>query len=381
MPVRTLPAPRPEAEAGGARAQRGIRTASGRPLRPGDSPRDVQIVMERRDQAVSEQQNIAARSSTRRAFLETWLLGLPALGLVGRAAAQERAPSGPPRRPLVVSTWSHGVAANAAAWAILQQDGVALDAVENGVRVTEADPEVDSVGLGGLPDRDGKVTLDACIMNGQGQCGSVVFLEHVMHPTSVARRVMERTPHVVLAGEGALRFALDEGFKKENLLTPKAEAAWKQWCKEHSYAPARTHDTIGMLAIDGRGSLAGACTTSGLAFKMHGRVGDSPLIGAGLYVDDEVGAACATGLGEAVIRVSGSFLIVELMRRGLSPADACREAVGRVITKTPDQDDLQVGFLALNRSGEIGACSVRPGFQFAVHDAGGKVLQDAPSRR
>ena len=330
---------------------------------------------------MSERKNITARSSSRRAFLETWLLGLPALGLVGRAAAQELAPAGPPRRPLVVSTWSHGVAANAAAWAVLEKDGLALDAVETGVRVTEADPEVDSVGFGGLPDRDGRVTLDACIMNGQGQCGSVVFLQHIMHPTSVARRVMERTPHVVLAGEGALRFALEQGFPKENLLTPKAEAAWKKWCKDHDYKPARSHDTIGMLAIDGRGRLAGACTTSGLAFKMHGRVGDSPLIGAGLYVDDAVGAACATGLGEAVIRVSGSFLIVELMRRGLSPDDACREAVARVQSRTPEPEDLQVGFLALNRNGEIGACSVRPGFQFAVHAAGGKVLQDAPSRR
>ena len=330
---------------------------------------------------MSERQSIAVRGWSRRSFLETWLLGLPALGMATRAAAQERSPAGAPRRPLVVSTWSHGSAANAAAWAVLEGDGGALDAVEKGVRVSEADPEVDSVGLGGLPDRDGRVTLDACIMNDRGECGSVVFLQHIKHPTSVARLVMERTPHVVLAGEGALRFALEQGFQKENLLTPKAEAAWKQWCKDHDYKPARSHDTIGMLAIDGRGRLAGACTTSGLAFKLHGRVGDSPLIGAGLYVDDAVGAACATGLGEAVIRASGSFLVVELMRRGMSPAEACREAVARVISRTPGKDDLQVGFLALDRNGEIGACSVRSGFQFAVHDASGKDLQDAPSWR
>ena len=324
---------------------------------------------------MSEPENLRR---SRRAFLKTCALGLPAIGLASRAPAQETRTqsAAAPRSPLVVSTWNHGLAANTAAWAVLAQGGSALDAVESGVRVTEADPAVDSVGYGGLPDRDGHVTLDACIMDDRGQCGSVVFLEHIKHPTSVARRVMESTPHIVLAGKGALEFALAQGFVSENLLTPKAEAAWKEWRARQENLPARGHDTIGMLAIDAAGHLSGACTTSGLAFKMHGRVGDSPLIGAGLYVDNDVGAACATGLGEAVIRVAGSFLIVELMRRGQSPAAACRAAVARVLQRTPDDGSLQVGFLAIDRHGDIGACSVRPGFQIAVHDASGNRLVD-----
>lgn len=283
-----------------------------------------------------------------------------------------------PRRPLVVSTWEHGLAANAAAWDVLVQHGRALDAVEAGVRVSEADPAVDSVGLGGLPDRDGRVTLDACIMDDRGRCGAVAFLQHIKHPTSVARLVMERTPHVFLVGKGALQFALQNGFRKENLLTPQAQAAWKKWRREHA-VPDRPHDTIGMLAIDAEGRLAGACTTSGLAFKLHGRVGDSPLIGAGLYVDNDVGAACATGLGEAVIATAGSFLIVELMRRGVSPQEACREAVARIVTRRPRSDDLQVGFLALTRLGEVGAFGVRHGFRFALHDTSGNAMHDAVS--
>lgn len=317
---------------------------------------------------------------SRRAFLKTCALGLPALGLAGRAVSEPAPePSAPPRRPLVVSTWNHGLAANDAAWAILARDGHALDAVESGVRVSEADPTVDSVGYGGLPDRDGHVTLDACIMDDRHRCGSVVFLEHIKHPTSVARRVMEHTPHIVLAGAGALQFALEQGFQKENLLTPKAAAAWKAWLAQQRPGPTGGHDTIGMLAIDAQGRLSGACTTSGLAFKMHGRVGDSPLIGAGLYVDNDVGGACATGLGEAVIRTAGSFLIVELMRRGQSPAAACREAVARVVAHSPDDGSLQVGFVAVDRHGQVGAHSVRPGFQIAVHDASGNRLVDAAS--
>jgi len=321
--------------------------------------------------------------TNRRQFLELWALGLPALALAPRVAAQAQSPParGAPRRPLVVSTWSHGLAANEAAWAILAQQGRALDAVEAGVRVSEADPNVDSVGLGGLPDRDGHVTLDACIMNERGECGSVACLEQIKHPTSVARLVMERTPHVMLVGEGALRFAREQGFAAEDLLTPRAKAAWEEWRKQHGVTSPPSHDTIGMVAVDAEGRLGGACTTSGLAFKMHGRVGDSPLIGAGLYVDNEVGAACATGLGEAVIRILGSFLIVELMRGGLTPAEACREAVARLVTRTPDDGSLQVGFLAIDKHGDIGACSVRPGFQYAVHDAKGNALHDASSLR
>ena len=229
-------------------------------------------------------------------------------------------------KPLVLSTWNFGVAANEAAWKILSAGGRALDAVEAGVKVPEADPKVTSVGYGGLPDRDGYVTLDSCIMDENGQAGSVCCLEHIVHPVSVARMVMEKTPHVILVGEGALKFALDNGFKKENLLTPESEAAWKEWLKTSKYAPVinfENHDTIGMIAMDANGNLSGACTTSGLAYKMHGRVGDSPIIGAGLFVDNEIGAATATGHGEFVIKTAGSAMVVEMMRQGKSPVEAC----------------------------------------------------------
>ncbi|HNP48969.1 MAG TPA: N(4)-(beta-N-acetylglucosaminyl)-L-asparaginase [Bacteroidia bacterium] len=271
---------------------------------------------------------------------------------------------------IVLSTWSHGVPANIAAWEILSKGGRALDAVEAGVKIPEADPAVSSVGYGGLPDRDGRVTLDACIMDEKAGCGSVAFLEHIVHPISVARLVMEKTPHVMLVGEGALKFALDQGFKKENLLTPESEAAWKEWLKKSEYKPVvnwENHDTIGMIALDQQGNLSGACTTSGMAYKLHGRVGDSPIIGAGLYVDNEVGAATSTGVGEEVIRICGSHLVVELMRQGKSPEDACRIAVERIVKKQPQKSkEIQVGFLALNKHGEYGSYCLQKGFNYAV---------------
>ena len=272
--------------------------------------------------------------------------------------------------PIVISTWQHGLAANEEAWKVMNSGGRALDAVEAGVRIPEADPEVMSVGYGGLPDRDGRVTLDACIMDEHANCGSVAFLEHIMHPISVARMVMEKTPHVMLVGEGALKFALDNGFKKENLLTPQAEKAWKEWLKNSKYKPVvnwENHDTIGMIALDASGNLSGACTTSGMAYKLHGRVGDSPIIGAGLYVDNEIGAATSTGVGEEVIRICGSHLVVELMRRGATPEEACREAVERIVKKQPVRSkELQVGFLALNKKGEFGSFCLQKGFNYAV---------------
>ncbi len=286
------------------------------------------------------------------------------------------------RQPLVVATWKHGLAANEVAWRDLSRGGSALDAVEAGVRVTEADPASRSVGLGGLPDRDGKVTLDACIMDERSRAGSVGFLQHILHPVSVARLVMEKTPHVMLVGEGALQFALANGFTKQNLLTPEAEAAWREWLKESRYVPQaniENHDTISMLAIDSAGNLAGACTTSGMAFKMHGRVGDSPIIGAALFVDNTVGAACATGHGELVMRTLGSFLVVELMRQGIPPRAACRQAIERIVAGNHDLTDMQVGYLAVSRGGEVGAYCLRPGFNYARHDATGNVLVDAES--
>jgi N4-(beta-N-acetylglucosaminyl)-L-asparaginase len=288
------------------------------------------------------------------------------------------------QKPIVLSTWRFGIEANAAAWEILSKNGRALDAVEAGVKIPEGDPNERSVGYGGRPDRDGKVTLDACIMDEFSNIGSVACLEHIKHPISVARAVMEKTPHVMLVGKGALQFALSQGFKKENLLVEDSEKEWKDWLKTSQYKPIaniENHDTIGMIALDANGNLSGACTTSGMAFKMHGRVGDSPIIGAGLYVDNEIGAATATGHGEEVIRITGCHLVVELMRQGLSPQKACEEAVMRIVKLTKnrgkDLKEIQVGFIALNKKGEYGSYCIQGGFNYAVYDATGNRLIDA----
>jgi N4-(beta-N-acetylglucosaminyl)-L-asparaginase len=272
--------------------------------------------------------------------------------------------------PVVISTWSFGLPANEAAWRILSTDGRALDAVEAGVRVSESDPRVSTVGYGGAPDRDGNVTLDASIMDDAGNCGSVVCLKNILHPVTVARMVMERTPHAMLVGDGALQFAIENGFHEIDLLTPASKAAWLEWretSKFKTVANIENHDTIGMIAIDIHGNLSGACTTSGLAYKMPGRVGDSPIVGAGLFVDNEIGAATATGLGEEVIRTVGSFLVVELMRQGHTPEQACRLAVERIARKHKSRrPEVQVGFVALNKQGLHGAHSLEPGFNYAI---------------
>lgn len=297
--------------------------------------------------------------------------------------------------PIVISTWAPNVKANAEAWKVLLANGRAVDAVEAGVQIPEADPGDQSVGYGGLPDRDGKVTLDACIMDENGNCGSVAFLEEIMHPIKVARLVMEKTPHVMLVGEGALQFALQNGFKAENLLTPQSEKAWKDWLKTAKYDPMtipklleqknepgqiNNHDTIGMLAIDATGNLGGACTTSGMAYKIRGRVGDSPIIGAGLYVDNEVGAATSTGVGEEVIRICGSHTVVELMRQGLSPEQACKKTVERIVKKRgAEARSLQVGFIALSNSGEFGGYALQKGFTYAVQSKAGVKVYDSKS--
>lgn len=284
--------------------------------------------------------------------------------------------------PVALSTWRHGVPANKAAWAILRDGGTALDAVEAGVRVPETDPAVMSVGFGGLPDEDCRVTLDASIMGPNGNAGAVAFVQGYRHPVSIARRVMEDTDHVLLVGAGAEEFARRCGFPREDLLTEESRERWRKWRSGLSgencrLVPQEVHDTIGMVAIDARGDLAGACTTSGRAFKMHGRVGDSPLIGAGMYVDNEVGAAAATGRGEALIEVCGSFLVVELMRSGRSPEQACREALMRIIEKHGGSVDFQVAFIALNREGSCGAVSMQKGFQYALTRGGTNELIEA----
>lgn len=316
----------------------------------------------------------------RRSFIKLSALGAGAIVTAQSCSDEADAQTDPvvdtvpvqadPVKPIVISTWNHGIAANAAAWEVLSTDGYALDAVEKGVMVTESDPDNRSVGLGGFPDRDGNVTLDACIMNEKSDCGSVAFLQHIENPISVARKVMEETPHVMLTGKGALDFALSKGFEKTNLLVPEAEQAWKEWMEKQNYTPppinTENHDTIGMLAIDAQGRICGACTTSGAAYKLHGRVGDSPIIGAGLFLDQDVGAACATGLGEAVIRVAGSAAVVELMRQGMHPNEACKTVVNRIIAKHDDMTNLQVGMLAINKNGEYGGYSVYEGFNYAL---------------
>lgn len=278
------------------------------------------------------------------------------------------------KKPVIISTWNHGLAANQASWETLKTGGSGISAIEKGLKISEADPEVRSVGYGGFPDREGKVTLDACIMDQNSDCGSVSFLQGIKHPISVARKVLEETPHVMLSGKGAQDFALSQGFKEENLLTPKSEKAWRNWLEKSKYEPVintENHDTISMLLIDDDGNLSGGCTTSGAAWKMHGRVGDSPIIGAGLFLDNEVGGAAATGLGEAVIRTAGSAMVVELMRQGKSPNEACKIIVERIYNKHKNHKDmpyLQVGFIAINKQGEHGGYSLRSGFNFAVCD-------------
>ena len=273
--------------------------------------------------------------------------------------------------PLILSTWSHGIPANDAAWDILENNGSPMDAAEAGARVPEADPTITSVGFGGFPDEQGNVTLDSCVMDHTGNCGSVAFLQNIMHPVSVARKVMEETKHVMIVGEGARQFAISQGFKEIDLLTDESRISWKDWKKEQrEMTPHETHDTISVLVQDKNGDMAGACTTSGWAYKLHGRVGDSPIIGAGLFVDNEVGCAAATGLGEEVIKTTGSFLVVELMRQGYDPTKACEEALNRVIKAHNGNPDFQIGYIALRKDGKIGAACLKWSFEYALSQGG-----------
>ena len=325
----------------------------------------------------------------RRRFLKLPLLGIPAFFVRPAWPQTKPVPAGNLKvtGPVVVSTWDSGLTANKAAWPILQKGGRALDAVEAAGRASEAEPSC-CVGLAAYPDRDGRVTLDSCIMDGNGDCGAVSFLERIKHPVSVARKVMENTPHVLLTGEGAQQFAVAQGFTLEPaVLSPDAEKEWKKWLEKSNYKPeinienkkvsqaapyffddgTPNHDTMGTIAMGANNQLAGMVTTSGMAFKMRGRVGDSPIIGAGLFVDDEAGAATSSGVGEEVIRICGTHSVVEQMRMGRSPEDACREAVRRVVKRDPAKaKELQVGFVALSRKGEIGAFSVQKGFTYTV---------------
>ena len=317
--------------------------------------------------------------SNRRSFIKKLGITFPAISFLGISSFAEEIPlkngrkkaenkvENPVVKPVVLSTWDFGFAANQKAWETLESGGRAIDAVERGVQVPESDPNVMSVGYGGMPDRDGFVTLDSAIMDETGNCGSVAFIQGIKNPIKVARLVMDKTPHVMLVGKGAQDFAVSEGFKTEDLLTKKSKEAWEKWKTKANYSSkinVDNHDTIGMIALDKNGDLSGACTTSGLAWKLHGRVGDSPIIGAALFVDNEIGAATATGKGEAVIKTVGAHLIVELMRQGNSPQKACELAVKRIIDKNADAKNFQVGYLALNKKGETGAYSIQKGFTY-----------------
>lgn len=323
----------------------------------------------------------------RRKFIASSVLSSAAI-LTAKMAEASEDTSSIKRKAIVISTWDAGLEANKAAWKILGVGGRALDAVEQGVMVTEASPNC-CVGLGANPDRDGFVTLDACIMDEFYNCGSVAFLERIKHPISVARRVMEKTPHVMLVGSGAQQFAIAEGFPlEEQKLSPDAQKTYNEWLKKSEYKPIINienkgnhgpfapgqlesgewnHDTIGMVAMDAKGNLSGSCTTSGMGFKMRGRLGDSPIIGAGLFVDNEVGACTATGQGEDVIRVAGSHSVVELMRQGLSPEAACKKIIERIVKiKKEKAKDIQVAFIAINKKGQVGSFAIHKGFNYAV---------------
>lgn len=316
----------------------------------------------------------------RKKFLQLSSVGLGAFSLSSFGQAIEK--------PIVISTWDSGMPVNAAAWEILGKGGNALDAVEAGARHIEN--KIDCcVGLGGYPDRDGKVTLDACIMDHLSNCGAVAGLERIKHPISVARKLMENTPHVLLVGDGAQQFAIENGFPLESeSLSESGQKAYKDWLKKSEYKPiinienkkengpfapsffedgSPNHDTMGLLALDGNGNLSGAVTTSGMAFKLHGRAGDSPIVGAGLFVDNEVGAATSSGVGEEVIRICGTHLVVEFMRQGYHPEKACKKAVERIVRRNPAKaKTLQVGFIAINKKGHVGSYAIQKGFVYSI---------------
>jgi N4-(beta-N-acetylglucosaminyl)-L-asparaginase len=336
----------------------------------------------------------------RRKFIASSVLSSAAV-LTAKISSGDEVSRSVKGKAIVISTWDAGLEANKAAWKVLGAGGRALDAVEQGVMVTEASQNC-CVGLGANPDRDGFVTLDACIMDEFYNCGSVAFLERIKHPVSVARRVMEKTPHVMLVGSGAQQFAIAEGFPlEEQKLSPDAQKAYEKWLKKSEYkpiinienkgnhgpfAPAQlesgewNHDTIGMVAMDAKGNLSGSCTTSGMGFKMRGRLGDSPIIGAGLFVDNEIGACTATGQGEDVIRMAGSHTVVELMRQGLTPEAACKKAIERIVKiKKEKAKDIQVAFIALNKKGQTGSFALHKGFSYAIKSKDTEKLVNAKS--
>ena len=274
--------------------------------------------------------------------------------------------------PIAICTWGF-VEANAKAGQALSKNISALDSAIEGVAVEEENIKNTTVGKGGSPDRDGNVTLDACVMDSNGDCGAVLCVENITNVAKLAKKVMQDTPHVMLAGQGAEEFAYTQGFKKEELLTEASKKAWEKWKETSKYKPIiniENHDTIGMLTIDKDGNMAGVCTTSGLAYKMKGRIGDSPIIGSGLFIDNEIGGAVATGMGEEVVKTVGSFLIVELMRQGKTPQEACEEAISRIISKGNRYKDFQIAYLAMNKAGDVGSYCIHKGFTYMKYQDG-----------
>jgi N4-(beta-N-acetylglucosaminyl)-L-asparaginase len=273
--------------------------------------------------------------------------------------------------PLVIATWAFAEPGTLRAMQTLAEGGSVLDAVEQGIRVVEVGKNDRSVGLNGIPNAAGIAQLDACIMNGPDhKAGSVAALESVKHPISVARRVMEKTPHVMLVGEGARMFALQQGFETVPTDAPEKHALWhkEQLAKGERNLPknpeAPNRDTITLLVLNANGDIAGGCSTSGLSGKLPGRVGDSPIIGSGLYVDNDVGAAGATGRGENIMRHCGSFMVVENMRRGMHPQAACEDVVKRIARKRGGLDNLGIHFLAFDKKGRHGAAGSAPKFTY-----------------
>lgn len=302
-------------------------------------------------------------------------VGGTAAGLLGVAASPgggaSALASDSDSLPLIVSTWPFGKPSNDVALGVLLAGGSILDAVEQGICLAETNAPNRSVGLGGKPNAAGVVQLDACIMFGPGhKGGSVAALEGIRHPISAARRVMEKTRHVMLVGEGARMFALQEGLESIDVDSRQLNQQWQQEqlsrrSKKTGPKPSN-HDTIAMVIVGKDGTIAGGCSTSGLADKLPGRVGDSPILGSGLYVDNEVGAAGATGVGENVMRYCATFQIVELMRQGLAPQQACLEIIRRIARLDPLGMDLSINFIALDKQGRFGAAGTNADFQFAV---------------
>ncbi len=322
----------------------------------------------------------------RRTFLASSTAAALGTTLTGRAASSK--PSTMPvtrsaaPKPLIVSTWPFGRAANDKAFATLQAGGNLLDAIVDGISVTEHDLANHSVGIAGTPNAEGVVSLDACIMDGPThKCGSVAGVEGILPVIKLARAVMEKTRHVLLVGDGARKFALANGFENTPMPVPEELERWKAWKAKQAAAgpgsaPPLSHDTIAMVMLGANGDLAGGCSTSGLAYKLPGRVGDSPIIGSGLYVDNDIGAAGATGIGENIMRFCGSFQVVEFMRQGAHPRDACAEVIHRIQKKHPAGVDLAINFLAIDKKGRFGGAGTSDGFVFAVtHPGSSQVVQ------